>query len=411
MVISPVVAAAPGVSFFTPAQNPPAGAALVPQPDGKQIPSLFQPITIRGVTFQNRIFLSPLCQYSYEGGMATPWHIAHLGGILTRGPGLTFVEAAAVVPEGRITPNDLGIWSDDHIAPITAIVEFAHSQSQKIAIQLSHAGRKSSTTAPWIEETNLATVEMGGWPDDVVAASPIAFADSYATPRELSREDLKGLVESHKQAALRAVKAGFDVVEIHCAHGYLLCGFLSPTSNKRTDEYGGSFENRIRFPLEVVDAVRSVIPEWMPLFFRISATECLEKSLPDIHSWRSEDTVRFAPILAQHGVDLLDVSAGGNNIKQTFTSGPAYQAHLAHDVKKSNPGLLVSAVGRINDGHTAQNVLDGGQADIVFVGRMFTKDPGLVWTFADELGVTIKVAHQVWGLDRLKRKRVIHQTV
>ncbi|KAK0186348.1 NADH:flavin oxidoreductase/NADH oxidase [Armillaria mellea] len=410
MAISSVVVAAPGVSFFTPAQDPPAGTALVPQPDGKQIPSLFQPITIRGMTFQNRIFLSPLCQSSCEGGMATPWHIGHLGGIFTRGPGLTFVEAAAVVPEGRITPNDLGIWSDDHIAPLAAIVEFAHSQNQKIAIQIAHAGRKASTAAPWIEEPNLVGVEMGGWPDDVVAASPIPFADSYATPKELSREDLKGLVESFKQAALRAVKAGFDVVEVHGAHGYLLCGFLSLTSNKRTDEYGGSFENRIRFPLEVVDAVRSVIPESMPLFFRISGTECLEKSLSDVPSWRSEDTVHFASILAQHGVDLLDVSSGGNNIKQTFTSGPAYQAHLAHDVKKSNPGLLVSAVGRINDGHIAQHVLDGGQADIVFVGRMFTKNPGLVWSFADDLGVSIKAANQVWGLDGLKRKRVIHQT-
>ncbi|KAK0433793.1 NADH:flavin oxidoreductase/NADH oxidase [Armillaria borealis] len=382
MAISSVVVAAPGVSFFTPAQDPPAGTAVVPQPDGKHVPSLFQPITIRGVTFQNRIFLSPLCQYSCEGGMPTPWHTGHLGGIFTRGPGLTVMEAAAVVPEGRVTPNDLGIWSDDHIAPLAAIVEFAHSQSQKIAIQICHAGRKASTTAPWIEDQNLAGVEMGGWPDDVVAASPIAFADSYATPRELSKEDLKSLVESFKLAAQRAVKAGFDVIEVHGAHGYLLCGFLSPTSNKRTDEYGGSFENRIRFPLEVVDAVRS--------------------SLPDVPSWRSVDTVRFAPILAQHGVDLLDVSAGGNNIKQTFTSGPAYQAHLAHDVKKSNPGLLVSAVGRINDGHIAQNVLDRG---------LFTKNPGLVWSFADDLGVTIKVANQVWGLGGLTRKRVIHQTV
>ncbi|KAK0211884.1 NADH:flavin oxidoreductase/NADH oxidase [Armillaria fumosa] len=411
MAISSMVVPAPGVSFFTPAQDPPAGTGVVLQSDGKHIPSLFQPIAIRGVTFQNRIFLSPLCQYLCEGGMATPWHIGHLGGIFTRGPGLTFVEAAAVVPEGRITPNDLGIWSDDHIAPLAAIVEFARSQGQKIAIQIAHAGRKASTNAPWIEDVNLAGVEMGGWPDEVVAASPIAFGDTYATPRELSKDDLKGLVESFKLAAQRAVKAGFDVVEVHSAHGYLLCGFLSPTSNKRTDEYGGSFENRIRFPLEVVDAVRSVIPESMPLFFRISGSECLEKSLPDVPSWRSEDTVRFAPILAQHGVDLLDVSSGGNNIEQTFTSGPAYQAHLAHDVKETNPGLLVSAVGRINDGHIAQNVLDRGQADVVFVGRLFTKNPGLVWSFADDLGVTIKVANQVWGLGGLTRKRVIHQAV
>ncbi|KAK0220093.1 FMN-linked oxidoreductase [Armillaria fumosa] len=405
MVPSAVNVPAPGISFFTPAQTPPAGTAVQPQPDGRPIPTLFQPLTIRGVTFQNRIFLSPLCQYSAQDGFMTPWHTGHLGGIFTRGPGLSIIEATAIVPEGRITPNDVGIWSDDHIAPLASIVEYAHSQNQKIAIQIAHAGRKASTIAPWIPGWNLAGEDVGGWPSNVVAPSPIPFADDYAIPKGLTKEDLKSLLESYKAAAQRAVKAGFDVIEIHGAHGYLLCEFLCPTSNKRTDEYGGSFENRIRFPLEVVDAVRSVIPESMPLFFRISGSERLEETLPDIPSWRSEDTVRIAPILAQHGIDLLDVSSGGNNMKQRFTRGPAYQAPLAHDVKKSNPGLIVSAVGSITDGHIAQGVLDQGQADLVMVGRHFTKNPGLVWSFADDLGVQITLANQIhWGFRGRRRK-------
>ncbi|KAG7448555.1 FMN-linked oxidoreductase [Guyanagaster necrorhizus] len=404
MAPSAVNIPASGVSFFTPAQIPPAGTA-VPQPDGKPIPTLFQPLTIREVTFQNRIFLSPLCQYSAQDGIVTPWHTGHLGGIFTRGPGLSIIEATAIVPEGRITPNDVGIWSDDHIAPLASIVEYAHSQNQKIAIQIAHAGRKASTIAPWIPGHNLAGEDVGGWPSNVFAPSPIPFADDYPTPKELTKDDLKGLLESYKAAAQRAVKAGFDVIEIHGAHGYLLCEFMSPTSNKRTDEYGGSFENRIRFPLEVVDVVRSVIPESMPLFFRISGSERLEESLPDVPSWRSEDTVRLAPILAQHGIDLLDVSSGGNNPKQKFTHGPAYQAPLAHDVKKSNPGLVVSAVGSITDGHIAQNVLDQGQADLVMVGRHFQRNPGLVWSFADDLGVEVTLANQIhWGFRGRRRK-------
>ncbi|PBK58825.1 FMN-linked oxidoreductase [Armillaria solidipes] len=390
---------APGVSFFTPEQNPPAGTAVLPQPDGKPPRTLFQPITIRGVRFPNRIFVSPMCQYSAKEGFVTPWHTVHLGGILSRGPGLTIMEATAVVPEGRITPEDVGIWSDDYIAPLASIVEFAHSQNQKIAIQLAHGGRKASTVAPWIVTGDYtAGDDIGGWPNNVVAPSAIQWADDYPMPRELTNAEVKGLVQSFKDAAVRAVKAGFDVIEIHGAHGYLLTEFISPTSNHRTDEYGGSFENRIRFPLEVVDAVRSVIPDSMPLFYRISGSENLENIFPDSPSWRSEDTVRYAAILAQHGVDFLDVSSGGNNARQKITMGPAYQAHFSHAVKKSNPGLLVGTVGRINDGLVAQEVLDKGQADVILVGRQFLKNPGLVWAFADDLGVKIRAAHQIrWG--------------
>ncbi|KAF8918746.1 FMN-linked oxidoreductase [Mucidula mucida] len=395
MAPSVVNTPAPGISFFSPEQNPPAGTAVE---NGKPIPKLFQPLTIRGTTFQNRIFLSPLCQYSAKDGIITPWHYGHLGGIFTRGPGLTIIEASAVVPEGRITPEDVGIWSDAHTKALKPLVEYAHSQNQKIAIQIAHAGRKASTIAPWLAGYNVAGEDVGGWPDKTVAPSAIPFAEDWSTPKALTVEEIKGVVQAFKDAAVRSVEAGFDVIEIHGAHGYLLSEFVSPTSNKRTDEYGGSFENRIRLPLEVVDAVRSVIPESMPLFYRISGSENLETSLPDEPSWRVEDTARIAPILAAHGIDFLDVSSGGNHYAQKAVVGPAYQAPLAHAAKKAAPNLVVGAVGLITDGHIAQGVLDKGQADAVLVGRGFQKNPGLVWSFAEDLDVEVTLANQIhWG--------------
>ncbi|KAF9443109.1 NADPH dehydrogenase [Macrolepiota fuliginosa MF-IS2] len=425
--------AARGVSYFTPAQNPPAGTATSPQPNGRPVPTIFKPLRIRGVTFQNRIWLSPLCQYSAQDGAMTPWHLAHLGGILTRGPGLTMVEATAVTSNGRITPEDSGIWSQHQLLPLKQVVDFAHSQSQKIGIQLAHAGRKASTVAPWIDGDATASKEIGGWPDDVWGPSAIPFEDSYPKPKELTREAIKVLVNEFAEAAKRAIEVGFDVIEIHNAHGYLLHSFISPISNKRTDEYGGGFENRIRFTLEVVDAVRAVMPESMPLFLRISATDWLEESLPDEPSWRSEDTARIAPILYEHGIDLLDVSSGGNHTKQKVRGGPAYQSPFARDVMKAigangaytppsehdgglNPSarserLLVTSVGAITSGITAERLLDEGFCDAIVVGRGFLKNPSLVWAWADELatygldnpkddgeGIQIRLANQIrWG--------------
>ncbi|KAG5642724.1 hypothetical protein DXG03_002269 [Asterophora parasitica] len=372
---------APNVPYFTPAQIPPSGTALDPQPDGKPIPKLFQPLKIRGLELQNRLIV--------------------LGGIFTRGPGLTFFEAIAVQSIGRITPQDAGIWSDEHIEPLAKIIEFAHTQGQKVAIQLAHAGRKASVTAPWIEGDPLSGVEVGGWPDDVWGPSTVPYSDAVAKPKELTTERIKGIVQSFVDGAVRAVKAGFDVIEIHNAHGYLLHQFLSPISNKRTDEYGGSFENRTRLTLEIVDAVRAVIPKDTPLFLRISATDWLEETLPNEPSWTSADTVRFAPILFEHGIDFLDISSGGTHPLQKVKGGPAYQAGFSEAVKRSLPeghGLLVGTVGQITSGHIAQAVLDKGQADAVFVGRGFQKNPGLVWTFADDLGVEIHQAKQIgWG--------------
>ncbi|KAH9852404.1 FMN-linked oxidoreductase, partial [Lenzites betulinus] len=343
--------------------------------------------------------LSPLCQYSSEDGVIQEWQHAHLGGIFTRGPGLTVVEATAVLPEGRITPECAGIWTDAQAAAWARVVEFAHSQGQRIAIQLAHAGRKASCLAPFVHSGLVADEAAGGWPDDVWGPSTIPFDENYPRPRALTHAGIKRIVKGFVEAAKRAVRAGFDVIEVHGAHGYLISSFLSPTSNDRTDAYGGSFEGRARLALEVVDAVRAVIPPSMPLFFRVSASEWLEESMPDTPSWRAEDTVRLAGLLAAHGVDFLDVSSSGNHPAQRIKTGPAYQAHFAEAVKKAHGDkILVGAVGSIESGTVALGVLDKGQADAVFVGRLFQKNPGVVWAFADDLGVDIHVAQQIgWG--------------
>jgi len=389
--------AAPNVSFYTPAQNPPAGT-VVKQED---VPKPFQPITIRGVEFPNRIFLSPLNQYSAQDGAFTHWHLVHLGGIISRGPGLSLVEATSVTPEGRGTPQCPGLWDDKFIDGLRDIVDYAHSQGTKIGIQLGHMGRKASMTAPWLG-THISTKEVGGWPDEVVAPSAIAWGPAYPTPKALTVEGIQRIVTAFADAAVRAVKAGVDVIEIHNAHGYLLHEFVSPISNKRTDQYGGSFENRTRFTVEVVDAIRAVIPESMPLFLRISASDLVEDTLPEEPSWRSEDTVRLAHILAEHGVDLIDISSGANSSAQSTKgfSQPGYQAHFAEAVKKSiGDKILVGSVGGINTGHVAKRILDNDQADVVLVGRWFLKNPGLVFQFAEDLGlklgVDLRVARQM----------------
>ncbi|KAF9235546.1 hypothetical protein BU15DRAFT_89535 [Melanogaster broomeanus] len=335
---------APAILYFTPAQVPAAGTAYDPN-------------------------LSPLCQYSADDGHVTLWRLAHLGGILTRGPGLSFVEATVVVPEGR---------KDSQIESLPKIVEFAHPQNQKIGAQLAHAGRKASTVAPWLHPGMVATEKNGGWPDNVWGPSTVSCNENFPVPKELSKAQIKGIVVAFVGAARRALEAGVDVVEIHNTHGYLLFTFPSPQSNKRTHEYRGSFENRIRLTLEVVDPVRDVIPNDMPFQCqRVSATEWLEEALPNEPYWRFEDTVKLADILAQHSVDFLDVC--GNHPKAIVKRGPAYQAPSAH----------------AGCGHVVQGVLDKGQADVVLIGRYFQKNPGAVWSFASDLGVGIKIAHQI----------------
>ncbi|OQE19277.1 hypothetical protein PENFLA_c019G10310 [Penicillium flavigenum] len=396
--------AARSISYYTPAQEPPAGTQL----EGST--KLFTPLTIRGVTLPNRLFLAPLCQYSanFNDGKVTDWHLAHLGGILQRGPGLAIMESTAVQKVGRITPQDLGLYDDGQIEPLQRITEFAHSQSQKIAIQLAHAGRKASAVAPWLSVNAMAALEVGGW-DELVAPSAIPFEEGVnIVPKALTLEAIEVLIRDFAEAAKRAVKANFDAIEIHAAHGYLLHQFMSPVSNKRTDRYGGSFENRIRLLLEVSEAIRASIPETMPLLIRISATDWFEfsdnkelkKDFPE--SWTVAQSVELAPLLAQRGVDLVDVSSGGIHPKSAIAikPGPAYQVHLAQEIKKAvGDKLFVTAVGGIKTGPLAEEVVQSG-IDAVQAGRWFQQNPGLVRAFANELGVKVRMATQIdWSFE------------
>lgn len=320
-----------------------------------------------------------MCQYSADDGHLTDWHLAHLGGILQRGPGLTIIEATAVLANGRITPEDSGLWKDSQIEPLRRIVEFAHSQGQKIGIQLAHAGRKASTVAPWLSGHARATKEVGGWPDNVWGPTSTPFVETMAHPSEITLAQIAELKEAWAAAVRRAIKAGFDVIEIHGAHGYLISSFNSPAVNTRTDDYGGSFENRTRLMREVVQITRENMPGEMPLFLRISATDWLE-DVPSVPaSWTPEDTVKIASILAELGVDLLDVSSGGNHVLQHIPVKPgsevAYQAPFAKAVKAAvGDSLLVSAVGVIRKGQLAEQLVDAG-LDAVMAGRMFQRNP------------------------------------
>ena len=310
------------------------------------------------------------------------------------------VEATAVTANGRITPEDSGLWTDTQKAPLQWSVDFAHSQNQLIGIQLAHAGRKASTVAPWLSAGDTAVESVGGWPDDVWAPSAIAFSDKYPTPKALSLSQIGEVKEAFVAAARRSLEVGFDAIELHSAHGYLFHTFLSPVSNKRDDRYGGSFENRTRFLLETVDAVRAVIPKDYPLFVRISATDWLDNQKEEFEdSWKVSDSAKLAGLLAERGVDVLDVSSGGLHPKQDITiHGAGYQSSFAKTIKKAvGDKLLVTAVGAITSGKLAQELIDDG-LDAVFMGRYFQKNPGLVWAFAEELGVEINAANQIrWG--------------
>lgn len=308
---------------------------------------------------------------------------------------------------GRIIPQDLGLYNDGQIEPLRRITEFAHSQSQKIAIQLAHAGRKASVVAPWLSVNAMAVLEVGGWPDEIVGPSAIPFEEGInSVPRALTKEEIRVLIGDFATAATRAVKANFDAIELHAAHGYLLHQFLSPISNRRTDEYGGSFANRTRLLLEVSDAVRAVIPTRMPLLVRISATDWFEyrENLPVefSESWTLDQSIHLAHLLADHGVDFLDISSGGIHPKSAIAihPGPAYQIHLAQEIKKSvGDQLLVSTVGGLKTGALAEEAVQSG-LDAVLVGRWFQQNPGLIRAFANELGAKVRMATQIdWSFE------------
>jgi 2,4-dienoyl-CoA reductase-like NADH-dependent reductase (Old Yellow Enzyme family) len=343
--------------------------------------ALFEPITVRDLTVRNRIWVSPMCQYSAErqDGVPTPWHLVHLGGFAKGGAGAVVVEATAVVPEGRISPQDLGLWNDEQRDAFRPIVDFVHAQGAAAGVQLAHAGRKASTFRPWETEHGTVPTDRGGW--STVAPSAVAF-DGYDTPRELATEDIRVVALAFAAAARRSVEAGFDLVEIHAAHGYLLHQFLSPLSNHRTDSYGGSLENRARALLEVLDAVRAEVGEGFPVVVRFSATDWVEDGLT------LEDTTQVARWAAEHGADLADVSTGGNVAQAAIPVGPGYQVPFAAAIKR-DAGIGTIAVGMISEAFQAEQIVATGQADVVMVGREFLRDPAFPLRAAVELGVSV----------------------
>ncbi|MBO3732117.1 NADH:flavin oxidoreductase/NADH oxidase [Glycomyces niveus] len=356
--------------------------------------NLFTPITLRGATIPNRIWMAPMCQYSADAtgpatGAPNDWHLQHYGARATGGPGLILVEATAVVPEGRISPLDLGIWNDAQVEGHRRLTAFMRGQGVVPGIQIAHAGRKGGTSP-----TGGGTLapEDGGWKP--VAPSAIQFNDDHAVPHELTVEEINGVVTAFADAAQRALDAGYEVVEVHAAHGYLLHEFLSPVSNRREDEYGGDFEGRTRLPLAVADAVRAVVGEQVPVLFRVSATDWIE---PD--GWTADQTVRLAALLREHGVDLIDVSTGGNLPAAGIPTGPGYQVQFAERVRRES-GIPSAAVGIITEPQQAEKILTDGGADAVLLGRELLRNPYWPRQAAHELGVEHPLPRQYRRAER-----------
>jgi 2,4-dienoyl-CoA reductase-like NADH-dependent reductase (Old Yellow Enzyme family) len=338
---------------------------------------LLSPFTIRGVTLRNRIVMSPMCQYSAVDGLASDWHLVHLGSRAVGGAGLVMAEATAVTAQGRISPGDLGIWSDDHIEPLARIARFVESQGAVPAIQLAHAGRKASCEAPWLGGASLTSPETGGWP--VIAPSPIPFHDGDPVPLELDENGINRVIADFESAAQRALTAGFKVLEIHSAHGYLLHEFLSPLANHRGDGWGGSFENRIRLLATVATRLRTLMPAELPLFVRISGTDWVDGG------WDIEQSVRLACELKRLGVDLIDVSSGGVVPKARIPVSAGYQVPLARTIRHE-AGISTGAVGLITEPRQANEIITGGDADLVFIGRELLREPYWALKAQQEMG-------------------------
>ena len=336
---------------------------------------LFEPLTLRGTTFRNRVWVSPMCQYSSVDGRPSDWHLVHLGSFARGGAGLVMSEATAVVPEGRIAPQDAGIWNDEQARDYRRITDFVHGQGAVAGIQLAHAGRKASTRRPW-DGRGYVHESEGGW--QTVGASAVGYAD-WPAPRALTGEELVAHPGAWADAARRSLEAGYDVAEIHAAHGYLLHQFLSPLTNRRTDAWGGDLEGRSRLLLSVVDAVREVWPDDQPVFVRISATDWVEGGL-DL-----DETEEVGRLLAAHGVDLVDVSSGGNSPDQKISLEPGYQVPLAARIREAS-GLPVGAVGLITEPQQAEKIVSDGEADAVFLARELLRDPHWAQRAAEALG-------------------------
>lgn len=340
------------------------------------MPSLFDALQIRGLQLRNRVFVSPMCQYSSDDGFASDWHLVHLGSRAVGGAGLVLTEATAVTPEGRITPQDLGLWKDEHVEPLARIVRFVRGQGSHAGVQLAHAGRKASTYRPWDGKPGSVPLAEGGW----TAAAPSAVAfEGYAVPEALTEQGIRGVVQAFAAAARRAAAAGFEVIELHAAHGYLLHQFLSPLSNRRSDRYGGSFENRTRLVREVVEAVRREWPERLPLFVRLSATDWVEGG------WDIEQSVELARALGPLGVDLVDCSSGGLVAYAKIPVAPGYHVPFAERIRRE-AAVKTGAVGLITTAAQAEQILRDGQADAVLLAREMLRDPYWPMHAARELG-------------------------
>ena len=349
-------------------------------PQSTPAKGLFDELTIRDVRLANRIAVSPMCQYSCEDGLATDWHLVHLGSRAVGGAALVIAEATAVLPEARISPQDLGIWSEAHIEPLARIAQFIHSQGSVAGIQIAHAGRKASTARPW-DGAGKLTEQEGGW-NDIVAPSAVAFAPNYPMPAAVTVERIASIVDAFGKAAQRALDAGFRVLEIHSAHGYFLHEFLSPLSNHRSDQYGGSFENRTRIVREVVNRVRQYWPERLPLFIRISATDWVEGG------WDTDQAVELARSLRTLGVDLVDCSSGGNIADAKIPMAPGYQVPFAERIRR-DAGILTGAVGMITEAQQADEIIRRGRADIILLAREMLRDPYWPLHAAAQLGKQI----------------------
>ena len=336
---------------------------------------LFDAFSLRGVEFRNRVFVSPMCQYSSRDGLPNDWHMVHLGSRAVGGVGLVCVEATGVSPEGRISPGDTGLWSEAHTRAFEPIASFIKSQGARAAIQLAHAGRKASTDVPWRGGKPLSE-EQGGW--QTLAPSAVPFGD-WPAPKEMTRDDIQTVVIQFADAARRSLAAGFEVVELHMAHGYLLHEFLSPLSNRREDEFGGSLENRARFPLHVAEAVRDVWPERLPLFARISATDWVESG------WDLEQSVQLSRWLKERGVDLIDCSSGGLVPGARIPVAPGYQVSFAETIRKE-ASVATGAVGLITEPEQAEEIVATGKADVVFLARAVLRDPYWPLHAARQLG-------------------------
>lgn len=351
---------------------------------------LFQPLTIRNITLKNRIAVSPMCQYSSTDGFATDWHLVHLGSRAVGGAALIITEAAAVSPEGRISPADLGIWKDEHIDFLKRITIFIEAQGAVPAIQLAHAGRKASHHAPWKGNKSLTETE-DAW--QTIAPSALPHTMGEPVPKAMTIADIEQLKNDFAAAVKRSLQAGFKVIEIHAAHGYLFHEFLSPLSNLRTDAYGGSFENRIRILLEIVTSTRKIMGETLPLFVRISATDWVTGG------WTIDDSVELSKILKDNSVDLIDCSSGGNSPEQKIPVAPMYQTSFAEKIKKET-GILTGAVGLITTAMEAEQILSNGQADLIILARQLLREPYFALHAAKQLEDIIAWPAQY---DRAKR--------